>query len=106
MAIPFVDTAHGYQPDTNGNVKYHKDVAEKFSPPDISHIPESIKIQWDTPLNYVISFWELVDPHHENFWHPALSVDEQLRLMEYKANKYRESGEGLVGDIVDLEEDE
>ena len=33
-------------------------------------------------------YWNMTDPLSEDFWHPDLTADEYMRLMEYRISQF------------------
>ncbi len=70
--------------------EYHRSIARSYPKPDMSHIPKDIKLDWPTPLDYSLTYWNLTDPTESSwgvwFWHPDLSADEYMRYQQYKRN--------------------
>ena len=67
--------------------EYHRSIARMYPKPDLSHIPKDIKLDWSTPLDYSLTYWNLTDPTGSGwFWHPDLSADEYMRYQQYKRN--------------------
>ena len=69
--------------------EYHKSIARMYTKPDLSHIPKDIKLDWATPLDYSLTYWDLTEPigyGSSHFWHPDLSADEYMRYHQHKRN--------------------
>jgi len=69
--------------------EYHKLIARMYPKPDLSHIPKDIKLDWPTPLDYSLTYWDLTEPPSHGsgwFWHPDLSADEYMRYHQHKRN--------------------
>ena len=74
--------------------EYHKSIARMYTKPDLSHIPKDIKLDWATPLDYSLTYWDLTEPTDSGsgwFWHPDLSADEYMRYKQYERNLSIES---------------
>jgi len=74
--------------------EYHQLIARMYPKPDLSHIPKDIKLDWATPLDYSLTYWDLTEPigyGTASFWHPDLSADEYMRYKQYERNLSIES---------------
>ena len=54
-----------------------------YEKPDIRQIPIDIVSGNKTPLDCVLTYWELTDPMSDYFWHPDLTADEYMRWIEH-----------------------
>ena len=54
-----------------------------YDKPNVSLIPRDIVSGNKTPLECVLTYWELTDPMSDYFWHPDLTADEYMRWIEH-----------------------
>ncbi len=81
--------------------EYHQLIARMYPKPDLSHIPKDIKLDWATPLDYSLTYWDLTEPPSHgsaSFWHPDLSADEYMRYKQYERNLSIEDAAGEMDD--------
>ena len=65
--------------------QYHRDIGDMYPKPDLSEIPIDIECKWGTPLDYSpMLYWNMTDPLSDSYWHPDLTADEYMKLMEYR----------------------
>jgi len=62
---------------------YHRDIGNMYSKPNMSEIPNDIKCHMKTPLEYCITYWNMIDPLSDYFWHPDMTADEYMRWIEH-----------------------
>jgi hypothetical protein len=62
---------------------YHRNLGDMYTKPNVSLIPRDIVCKFKTPLECVITYWDLTDPMSDYFWHPDLTADEYMRWIEH-----------------------
>ena len=97
---------------------YHRNLGDMYEKPDIRQIPIDLVSGNKTPLECVITYWELTDPMSDYFWHPDLTADEYMRWIEHTHlsdlnfddpdtldddlwDQFEEDPECVVEDVVD-----
>jgi hypothetical protein len=69
--------------------QYHRTIGDMYPKPDLSVVPKDIDCKWKTPLDYSpMLYWNMTDPMSDTFWHPDLTADEYMRLMEYRESLF------------------
>ena len=69
--------------------QYHRTIGDMYPKPDLSEVPNDIECKWKTPLDYSpMLYWNMTDPMSDTFWHPDLTADEYMRLMEYRESLF------------------
>ena len=63
--------------------QYHRNLGDMYEKPDIRQIPIDLVSGNKTPLECVLTYWELTDPMSDYFWHPDLTADEYMRWIEH-----------------------
>ena len=80
--------------------EYHRSLGRMYQKPDMSDIPSNIKLHWETPLDYSpFLYWNMTDPLSDYFWHPELSADEYMRLMEVRSRTFIDDPDPLDDEL-------
>lgn len=80
---------YGYSFYHERDYQYHRDIGDQYPKPDLSEVPFDIHCKWETPLDYSpMLYWNMTDPLSDEFWHPDLTADEYMRLMEYRISQF------------------
>jgi len=88
--------------------QYHRDIGDMYPKPDLSEIPIDIECKWGTPLDYSpMLYWNMTDPLSDSYWHPDLTADEYMKLMEYRIRLFMNENDPdpLDDDIYDAFEE-
>jgi len=63
--------------------QYHRNIGDMYDKPEITQIPSDLVSGNKTPLDCVITYWDLTDPLSDYFWHPDMTADEYMRWIEH-----------------------